>query len=642
MTIRIGGGSSNYDTAFNDTTAQNASVKTTANNAQTGAVQTQTAKLPGISGEVTFKVVGSRTEQQLARAALMAAASANGIASPQDQARFADSMLAKGKYDLKNITAKTEIADKDVPAMNNKRYTYVLSKPDRQELARFRDDYVAAGKKLVYAKNPIVNAQQTAGASAVADPNQPKNIKVKVTLPNTSEPLRDRALLGYAQQKYGQPRTNLWGDNIRNIRDLSKLQGVVAQNIKTAKMGDKTVAEFELTPASAAKVQKNYEAEQSEFNRAAEIADKFRNNNEAAAFLRGFGNGVWSALKSNWEMIKDPIGTAKSLFQMVTNPVETLEGIKKLIGDKWTEFQNADPSKKAEMLGNIAGELAVDALLTKGAGKVAKLSKAAEMLKGTKIGESIIGKADDVAAAARAKLAATFSDEAAAAASQRLKQKLTTQLYSGIPADALAEAAVIAGNKIAHGAEKFADFAKQMINEFGEKVKPELEKLYREAMTKFGKKVDDAEIAATKVDDIRSSNTAVSRLAIPQGFTEAQFGRFSQLVRDKVGKFGTDVRVQGSRAAGTASATSDIDIAVRVSRDKFDEFVKEAFKNAKPGTAAEKTMLHALKTGKIQRGELRLSGFGKELAKEFGLKDVDLSVILENGAFDQGPYIKLK
>lgn len=136
------------------------------------------------------------------------------------------------------------------------------------------------------------------------------------------------------------------------------------------------------------------------------------------------------------------------------------------------------------MLGEIAGELAVDALPTKGAGKVAKLNKTAELLRGTKIGEQILSKADEAATAAKAGLAATFSDEAAAVASQRIKQKLATQLYAGIPADLLAEMAVVAGNKIVKGVKNFAEFSQQMVQEFGEKVRPELRKLFDQAVDK--------------------------------------------------------------------------------------------------------------------------------------------------------------
>ncbi len=89
--------------------------------------------------------------------------------------------------------------------------------------------------------------------------------------------------------------------------------------------------------------------------------------------------------------------------------------------------------------------------------------------------------------ATTAKVAETFSDEAAALASQRAKQRLATQLYSGIPADVLADMAVFAGNKIKNGAVKFGEFSRLMVDEFGEKVRPKMLELYQDSFEKvFG------------------------------------------------------------------------------------------------------------------------------------------------------------
>ena len=94
---------------------------------------------------------------------------------------------------------------------------------------------------------------------------------------------------------------------------------------------------------------------------------------------------------------------------------------------------------------------------------------------------------------------------------------------------------------------------------------------------------------------------------------------------------------------GTATINSDIDVAIRVSEEKFNQILQEAFKNVKKGSgsSAEKTMLRALETGKIQRGEVKLSSLGKNLEKKFGTK-IDISVVKIGGTFDQGPWITLK
>ncbi|MBA4124427.1 MAG: nucleotidyltransferase domain-containing protein [Acidobacteria bacterium] len=134
-------------------------------------------------------------------------------------------------------------------------------------------------------------------------------------------------------------------------------------------------------------------------------------------------------------------------------------------------------------------------------------------------------------------------------------------------------------------------------------------------------------------------------LEMPQGLIEARFAKFSQTIREsKASQYGTDIRIHGSRAVGDAKATSDIDVAIRVSPEKFNQIIKEVFKDVKPGSgsAAEKTMLHAIETGKIHRRQLGLRTLGKDIQKEFGFPDVDISVIRKGGAFDQGPWIPLK
>lgn len=59
------------------------------------------------------------------------------------------------------------------------------------------------------------------------------------------------------------------------------------------------------------------------------------------------------------------------------------------------------------------------------------------------------------------------------------------------------------------------------------------------------------------------------------------------------------------------------------------------------GTAKERTMLHAIETGKIQAGEAGLRGLRKELEKIFGM-EVDISIIEIDGPFDNPPFIPIK
>lgn len=128
---------------------------------------------------------------------------------------------------------------------------------------------------------------------------------------------------------------------------------------------------------------------------------------------------------------------------------------------------------------------------------------------------------------------------------------------------------------------------------------------------------------------------------VPQGFTETQFARLSQTARAGAGHLGDDIAVHGSRAAGTAKPTSDIDIAIRVSPKKFAELIRARFGTPASGSAKERTMLHAISTGKIQAGEAGLRGLRRQLAQETGMA-VDISVIRVGGPFDKGPYIPLE
>ena len=129
--------------------------------------------------------------------------------------------------------------------------------------------------------------------------------------------------------------------------------------------------------------------------------------------------------------------------------------------------------------------------------------------------------------------------------------------------------------------------------------------------------------------------------SLPQGISQEQFDEASKLLRDSVGDISDDIVVQGSRASGTAKPTSDIDIAIKVTPEEFDELINQYFKTPNPGSAKERTMLHAIETGKIQAGEAQLSGLRKLLQEIFGM-DVDVSIIREGGMFDNPPFIPFK
>lgn len=145
-------------------------------------------------------------------------------------------------------------------------------------------------------------------------------------------------------------------------------------------------------------------------------------------------------------------------------------------------------------------------------------------------------------------------------------------------------------------------------------------------------------VTPVRVPDIMDSEA--DKLKVPQGISEDKFSNVSRLIRENVGHISDNIVVQGSRANGTARTDSDIDFAIRVSSEKFSELVEERFKTPNPGSSKEKTMIHAIATGKIQSGEAGLRKLRKHLQVELGI-DVDISIIKIDGPFDNPPFIKL-
>lgn len=126
----------------------------------------------------------------------------------------------------------------------------------------------------------------------------------------------------------------------------------------------------------------------------------------------------------------------------------------------------------------------------------------------------------------------------------------------------------------------------------------------------------------------------------PQGISDDQFAAISATIRAAVSHIGEDIHVQGSRANGTARLDSDLDIAIRISDEGFEKFLTERFGSPNPGTAKQRTMLHARETGKIQAGEAGLRQLRRNLEGQLGM-EVDISVIRIGGQFDRPPYLEL-
>ncbi|GAA3930331.1 hypothetical protein GO495_07440 [Chitinophaga oryziterrae] len=159
-----------------------------------------------------------------------------------------------------------------------------------------------------------------------------------------------------------------------------------------------------------------------------------------------------------------------------------------------------------------------------------------------------------------------------------------------------------------------------------------------------GNKIDEKGriMAFTNVTGTLLSLGEFASMPRPQGINAKDFSAMSKYLKSTVGDISNDiVVVQGSRASGTATAASDVDIAIKVAPEQFDELISKAFGTPNVGSAKWKTMQHAIKTGKITTGDAGLRSVKNGLLEILDMK-VDLSVIKKGGPFDNGVQIPIR
>ena len=459
---------------------------------------------------VSIQVGEGESPVEIHRRFLLEAASQAGLDGTNQQTEFVAKYIGKS-LDFANFAddpSKNDGAAVKQGELVKGTASYTLDNEQVKYLKQLQTQYVADGRKLRRGKSysapqPLASAQTNPkqfNAGAVVkinlqkladqaevltskiglptDPNELKSFFVNLSnAPNLSR--EDDALLALIKSAYAGGNLNI--THFQEILSLAKEAGVKVQNLQVT--GNS--ARFDLSAADVLKVKIARISVQEKANRVERIYRDAMNNNEISAFVRGVIAGGYKSAAGTVGLITDLPGTMQALWQIVSNPVETFNALYKELGETWDEFKNAPPNKKSEMVGELVGAAIVEILLGKGIGK------AGSILARTKTGTEILEKAKAVKLATTAKAAETFSDEAAALASQRAKQRLATQLYSGIPADVLANMAVFAGNKIKNGAVKFGEFSRLMVDEFGEKVRPKMLELYQESFEKvFGRRKD--------------------------------------------------------------------------------------------------------------------------------------------------------
>ena len=165
------------------------------------------------------------------------------------------------------------------------------------------------------------------------------------------------------------------GDNIKEILDLGKQNGVRAENLTVANGR----AEFDLSTENLLKLHTAYVAVQAKTNALVDLYQKTADDSVASRFTRGVFEGAWEDLKANGQAVADPVGTITKLAEVVQqlaaiNPVlvgTALAGMAinspELLKQGATAISNTKIADAAEATGKLVGAAAMEAVLGKGA-----------------------------------------------------------------------------------------------------------------------------------------------------------------------------------------------------------------------------------------------------------------------------------
>lgn len=383
-----------------------------------------------------------------------------------------------------------------------------LETENRRQSRETRRDELEAGRWQQAKLERLIREAQVLPSSFGIPSKLTDLTHVIVTLPEGVEASEDAALAAHIEKLYGGG--NLWGDAKQEILNAGKANGVRVENLKVSPNNSRVV-EFDLTLESVLKLRKAYLDVQEKTNVTEALSEKIRDEMALNQFLLGVITGAKDDILGNINMLLHPIKTLQDIRDAIGILMQlTPEDLKNIVTELGNKAVKVTPGEAAYGAGYVVGTVIVEIILAKGAGA------ALSALGKTKAGAEFlarIGKLKELANLGKTKIAGAFSDEAALLAANRLRARLAaTTLYVGIPADALADFAVVSANRIKNGATKFSEFARQMVNDFGEKVKPYLEKMYREQMINLG--LTDA------IDEAGIKTTNINKLSQPGVYTD--------------------------------------------------------------------------------------------------------------------------
>lgn len=437
---------------------------------------------PPIPQRVSFVATGCHSERELALAGYMAAAAAAGIGDVQAQRQFADQMLARVGWQLSEERpdgARQALDDELVRArFAEQRVTLVLGAQAQQQLAEFRQRYVAGGGQLSRLGDGPVHVDLEGlkelgglagnygfrGATAVR--------RYRVVLSGEGNPTDAvRLLAQHVTERYSGPW--MWGDGARQVAEMALLRGMRVRVVSSERVGRQWLVEYELEAQDEAELAQLSELVGAESARAAALARAASEQNEVASFLRGMWRAAWQEVCALGSLV-EVRATLAAVWEMVSHPVATVQALCAELAAVSEEFARANATRRAEMVGELFGHAVVGVLVGKGAGA------AGQVLARTKTGAAVLARAEQARAVVAARVAEAFSDEAAAAAAARFRAAADARLYSGILADPdlLLDAAVVAGNLFRKGVTKFSEFRDALLRKLGKPIEQYVESLY--------------------------------------------------------------------------------------------------------------------------------------------------------------------
>lgn len=151
--------------------------------------------------------------------------------------------------------------------------------------------------------------------SSFGTPSRLRDLRhISVNLLNTDDYSgEDLALLSYIQKTYGYEQSGLYGDKVREILALAKARGVRVENLGV--QGGR--AEFDLSVENLLKLHHVFIGVREKFTADMEVVNSTVANLAHNRFAKGVFEGAWDTLKENWQMISDPVGTLRGIKEAV-------------------------------------------------------------------------------------------------------------------------------------------------------------------------------------------------------------------------------------------------------------------------------------------------------------------------------------